>query len=541
MKHAGKPYKFPLVTGRTFDGIVIGSGMGGLSVAALLAREGKKILVLEQHYVAGGFTHVFKRGDYEWDVGLHYIGGADDKHSVVRKTFDYISNGQLEWASMDEAYDIAVFGDKEYVFYRGKERCRAQLKQYFPSPADQVSIDRYFELLEETDHLGMGYYLDKLLPSVLSTIAGPLLKAPLLKFADKTTRAVLEGITGNEELIGVLTTQYGDYGLPPAQSSFYMHAMVANHYMNGAAYPVGGPSSIAASITAVIEKNGGMVLTGAEVQSIQVEKNRATGVKMADGNYIPAPLVISDTGIKNTFLHLLDENTRLRHRLAEKTAALTPATAHVCLYIGLKGSSTALGLPKCNYWVFPPCYNHDASRAAYLQPADPVPAAYISFPSAKDPDWEQRYPGRSTVEIVNLVPWEWFEKWEQQPWSKRGADYEALKEQMARQLLQALFRIKPWLEEHIDYYELSTPLSTQTFTHHSRGEIYGLAHSPERFRQEILRPASPVSHLYLTGQDVFTAGVSGAMMGGVLCATAILRKNMLKKIKDTIAHPNQPH
>ncbi len=531
MQKAGRPYKLYSDWDNSFDAVVIGSGIGGLCAAALLAKEGKKVLVLEQHYAVGGYTHVFKRDKYEWDVGLHYIGGADDKNSAVRKVFDYITNGQLHWAAMDEIYDVAIFGDKEYAFCRGRGKFKSQLKKYFLSSIDSQSIDRYFTLLEEVENLGTGYYLDKILPDVLSSIMGPILRRPLLKYAGKTTRSVLEEITDNQALIGVLTAQYGDYGLPPAESSFYMHAMVANHYMNGGAYPVGGSSAIAHTICAVIESHGGVVLHSAEVASVVVNNGKAVGVKMTDGRVIHSKIVISDAGIKNTFLKLLDEDTKRMHRLTEKISSLSSATAHVCLYIGLKKSAAELGLPRCNYWVFPASYNHDQTQAAYTQAADPIPIAFISFPSAKDPEWEKRYPGKSTVEIVTLVPYDWFSAWQQTEWQKRGSEYEVLKEQIAQQLLQKLFQVKPHLEQELDYYELSTPLSTKAFTHYQNGEIYGLDHTPDRFRNRYLRPATPVRNLYLTGQDVFTAGVSGVLMGGVLCATAILKKNMLAKAK----------
>ncbi len=531
MQKTGHSYKLLSKIDEKFDAIVIGSGMGGLCIAALLAKEGKKILVLEQHYAVGGYTHVFKRDGYQWDVGLHYIGDVYDKNSIVRKVFDYITNGKLEWTAMDEKYDVAVFGDREFAFYKGKERCKSQLKKYFPSIKDHYSIDRYFDLLARVENVGMGYYVDKVLPSVLSKIIGSFLRQPLLKYTDRTTREVLEELTDNQELIGVLTAQYGDYGLPPAKSSFYIHAMVANHYMNGASYPVGGSSVISSTISSVIEGNGGMVLYSAEVKSILVEDNTAVGVKMKDDKIIYAPLIISDTGIKNTFLKLLDENTIRKYRLTENVECLSSSTAHVCLYIGFKKSAAQLQLPKCNYWVFSSNYNHDETQVAYQQQGDPIPVAYISFPSAKDPDWDKRYPGKSTIEIVTLVPYEWFDKWENTIWGKRGTEYTALKEQIAQQLLQKLFQIKPHLKGEIDYYELSTPLSTKTFTHNDFGEIYGLAHTPERFRNRILKPATPVKNLYLTGQDVFIAGVSGAMMGGVLCATSILKKNMLAKVK----------
>lgn len=531
MRKAGHPYRSVSNLPQAIDAVIIGSGIGGLCAAALLAKEGKKTVVLEQHYAAGGFTHVFKREDYEWDVGLHYIGNADDKNSTVRKVFDYITEGKLEWTSMDEVYDIAVFGNKEYRFYKGKENCKAQFKQYFPAEKDRLAIDKYFNLLDKVDQLGLGFYAEKILPEVLAKIAGPFLRRSLLKYADKTTLSALLEITDNEKLIGVLTAQYGDYGLPPAESSFYMHAMVANHYMNGGAYPVGGASSIASAIAAVIETNGGMVVTGASVKSILTENNKVIGVKMEDGKQILSNIVISDAGIKNTFLNLLEKNIQEQYLLQEKIAFLKPSLAHICLYIGLKKSAEELQLPKCNYWVFPDNYNHDEVRNNYKNADDNPPVAYISFPSAKDPEFTKRHPDKSTVEIVILVPFYWFKKWENTILNKRGEDYQIFKEKIKLQLLKTLLHIKPHLKEEIDYCELSTPLSTQTFMHTYSGEIYGLAHTPERFRQRILKPLTPLKNLYLTGQDVFTCGVSGAMMGGVICATAILKKNMLAKIK----------
>src|ERR1017187_627172 len=93
----------------TFDAIVIGSGMGGLTAASLLARHaGKRVLVLERHYTAGGFTHVFRRPGYQWDVGVHYIGQVNDPVSPVRATFDHLTDGRLQWHAMPDVYDRVI-------------------------------------------------------------------------------------------------------------------------------------------------------------------------------------------------------------------------------------------------------------------------------------------------------------------------------------------------------------------------------------------------------------------------------------------------
>ncbi len=100
-----------------WDAIVIGSGIGGLTAAALLSvHGGKRVLVLERHYVAGGFTHSFHRPGYEWDVGLHYIGQVQDEQSAVRRAFDHITDGAVRWSAMPEVYDRAVIDGRIFDF-----------------------------------------------------------------------------------------------------------------------------------------------------------------------------------------------------------------------------------------------------------------------------------------------------------------------------------------------------------------------------------------------------------------------------------------
>ena len=93
-------YKRNPTLANDYHSIFIGSGMGSLSAAAILAKEGHKVLILEQHYTAGGFTHVFKRKGFEWDVGIHYIGDMQRPKSMMKKLFDYVTNGELLWADM---------------------------------------------------------------------------------------------------------------------------------------------------------------------------------------------------------------------------------------------------------------------------------------------------------------------------------------------------------------------------------------------------------------------------------------------------------
>ena len=512
-----------------YDAIIIGSGLGGLASAQLLANTGKKVLVLERHYVLGGFTHVFKRKGFEWDVGVHYIGEVHRKHSVLRRLFDHLTDGELQWAEMGEVYDRIMFGDEEYPFRTGVQNFKDDLKARFPK--EKQAIDRYVDLVFQVVKASRNFFVEKGLGDVASFVGGRFLRHKYMQFARRTTYDVLSELTSDPKLIGVLTGQYGDYGLPPRQSSFAMHASLVKHYFAGGSYPVGGSSRIADLIAPRIEAKGGTLLVNASVEEIVVEGGKAAGVKMEDGRVLRSDLVISNAGVLNTFGRLLGEEGKAKVGVDDKLSTLRPSLAHSSLYIGLEGTSESLNLPKANYWLYPDDYDHDRVMERFEKDNDaPLPVVYISFPSAKDPTFQERHPGKSTIEIVTLMPYERVAKWAGQPWKKRGDEYEALKEAYAQRMLAHLYRVEPQVKDAITYTELSTPLSTQHFTAYQSGEIYGLTHDPNRFEQRFLKPKTNLGGLYLTGQDICTAGVGGALVAGFLTASAITGENILMNV-----------
>ena len=512
-----------------YDTIIIGSGMGSLTCAALLAKEGKKVLVLERHYTAGGFTHVFKRKGYEWDVGIHYIGEVGRPNSVVKKLFDYVTNSDLKWADMGEVYDRIIIGDKSYDFVKGVANFKEKMISYFPK--EEKAINNYVDLVFDANRASRKFYMEKAVPKWMSKLFGSKMRRPYLNFSDKTTYEVLSELTTNQQLIKVLTGQYGDYGLPPKQSSFVMHASVARHYLSGGNFPIGGSSRIVESIAPVIATAGGTILVKAEVDEIVVEGNKATGVKMKDGTMFKANNVISGAGVITTYNKLLPERVVQKHLLNEKLKTVNPSVAHVCLYIGLNGSPDELNMSKTNLWIYPDDGDHDSCVNRYLNDLSaPFPLVYISFPAAKDPDWPNRYPGKSTIDVLTLMPFEVVEQWQGSNWMKRGDEYNEFKEKLSQRLLQVLYKHQPQLNGKVDHYELSTPLTTQHFVNYDKGEIYGLDHTPDRYHQRFLQPRTPVKNFYLTGQDIVTAGVAAALFSGVLTVTAMTGKNMMKKV-----------
>jgi all-trans-retinol 13,14-reductase len=183
-------------------------------------------------------------------------------------------------------------------------------------------------------------------------------------------------------------------------------------------------------------------------------------------------------------------------------------------------------LDPANLWVHPTA-DLDGNWTRFASdPGAPFPFLFISFPSAKDPTFQSRYPGRETIEVMTLAPYDWFVKWAGTAWKHRAAEYDELKQCFAERLLADLRRHVPQCAGRIDTCELSTPLSTRHFANAPNGETYGLAHTPARFAARAIGPRTPIANLFMTGQDTATVGVFGAFAGAIGTASAILHRNL---------------
>ncbi len=501
-----------------WDTIVIGSGMGGMTAAAMLAKLGKRVLVLEQHYVPGGFTHMFKRKGWIWDVGVHAVGEVT-RHSLTGRLLHHLTDGKLEWASLGPVYEEFYFPDGfELQFPDTPQQFRQNLVDAFPG--EEAAIDAYLRHVRDVAAAMKTYYLARLSSGKLAHLSEKLLARKAQAYLTKRTSDVLAELTDNPKLRTVFAAQWGYYGSPPSRSSFAMQALVVKHFLHGAYYPKGGAQEIAYGLLGAVAKAGGWTRIHADVAEILVDDGRAVGVRLRDGEEIRAPRIISAAGVSSTVQRLLPAAYRHKN-WAKKVADLRPAPAHVCLYLGFRGDIRTAGAGSANKWF----YNSWDPEFEAWDISDPdnlgdAPVLYCSFPSLKDPEHDPGPKQLNTGEVVTFVPWDAFAKWTGTRWQKRGDDYDALKEKLQQHLLAQFLKRMPELEPMLDHVELSTPVSTDHFCRPLKGSIYGLEPTPERFQNEHLRPRSPIPGLMFAGSEVTTVGVMGAMMGGVLAAVS---------------------
>lgn len=501
-----------------WDTIVIGSGMGGMTTAAMLAKMGHRVLVLEQHYVPGGFTHSFRRKQWSWDVGVHAVGEMMGK-SLPGRILNKLTDGKLQWTSLGDVYDEFYFPDGFRIDFAGSEtQFRANLLEKFPE--EEAAIDAYLDLCRRVGRSMTGFFLSRLAPLALSGLADRLLAGSARRWLETYTADVLADLTDNPKLRTILAAQWGYYGSVPSRSSFAMQALVSRHFFYGAYYPVGGSARIAENLLRTVADAGGWTRVYASVEQILIEEGRAVGVRMASGEEIRAKQVVSAAGIMATTKRLLPPSAT--GDWGAEIQRLKPASAHVCLYMGFKGDIRKAGAGSANKWF----WRTWSSEADVWQVGGGgvLPEAmvlYCSFPSLKDPEHDPGGEQLHTGEAVTFVPWEVFEPYRTLQWRKRGPEYEALKKRLHDALLAQFFEEMPGLKPMLAFSELSTPATTDHFVRPMHGSIYGIEPTPERFQTRWLRPKSPINGLYFSGSEVSGVGVVGAMMGGVLCAAAV--------------------
>lgn len=507
----------------SYDVIVIGSGIGGLTTAGLLARAaGKRVLVLERHTEPGGLTHTFRRDGASWDVGVHYIGQVGPG-SRARAYFDYLSGGELEWNRMPDAYDRFVYPDLDLSVSSDPDRYERELVAAFPQEAR--AIHRYFKAVRRTTAWTTMGFVQGMVPRPMASLLR-LVQRMGGRTATGTTKAYLDSHFRSPELKAILASQWGDYGLPPSRSAFAVHAMVVSHYLEGGWFPQGGSARIARTFEKGIEQAGGAVRVAQEVTEILLDDGEASGVRVMDHRgplsrerVYRAPVIVSAVGASNTFNRLLPTSGDIGRLTGPARRTLTnlgTGTSAVTVFLRLRDDPRSIGLDGGNIWVNQDLDHERAQEHSVCLLEGRPHDIFISFPSVKSGE------SPHTAEIISFCDADSFRQWADLPKGDRGPDYSALKERVARGMLDLAESAAPGLSDLVDYLEVSTPLTYAHYTAHPAGAFYGPPATPLRYRSDPLGPRTAIPRLFLSGQDAGSTGIMGAMMGGLAAACQVL-------------------
>jgi len=520
-----------------WDAIVVGSGMGGLTAAAYLATNGLRTLVLEQHYVAGGNSHVFRRRaqhgklPFEFDVGVHYIGdcGPDGMIPTVLKGVGL--EGKIEFLEMDpDGFSTLVFPGLTFRVPKGWDRYRERLVAALPD--DETGLHRCLDVLEAVAR----EFRSISLPVRPEDTPRIMREAPnFMAWGMRTLAQLFDECGLGQKARAVVSGESGDYALPPSKTPVLLHAILTDHYMQGAYYPKGGGQMLAARLVQTIRAHGGELRTGAKVCRILVEGGAARGVLLADGEELRAPLVVSNADIKRTLLEMVGEE-HLSPATAARAKQWRMALPIFCVYLGLD-IDLKDRIPNTNYFLFTSFDVEEMYRDCEEGRMPRDLWVYLTAASVKDPYTRALAPeGHSTLEIMTLVPAD-YRLWGVETGPARGENYHrnpryrSFKAELTEAMIDSAARVIPDIREHIVWKEAATPVTQERYTLSSGGTSYGIAMTPDQFGPARPGPATEIRGLYLAGAStVYGHGIAGTMAGGVGAASAALGRDLMAEV-----------
>ncbi|HEY0091619.1 MAG TPA: NAD(P)/FAD-dependent oxidoreductase, partial [Flavobacterium sp.] len=390
-----------------FDTIIIGSGVGGLAAGICLARSGQKVVVLEQHYVPGGWSHSFTLNGQRFSPGVHYVGLIEEGkslHEVYRGLG--IANDLVFFRLNKEAYEHCRINGETINFPAGYDNLVKTLVERFPH--EEKNIREYLKLVE---NVSLELQLMPKLKGWWQKLTVPFRTKNFGKFALFSLKRVIGWHIKDPLLQAVLNIQCGDHGLPPSRACFPVHCSVMSHYFDGGYYPMGGGGGIVKAMTNGIKRNGGEVRVKQDVTKILIENKKAVGVELADGTKIFAKNILSNADPAITYLNLVGKE-HLSPGLLKKLEKTKYSVTSLILFLTLDMDVSKFGMDSGNIWMMESQdldKHFDELMENDITQGESFPAVFISCTTLKDPvSYNGRYHNFEVVTYVNYDKLEGF-------------------------------------------------------------------------------------------------------------------------------------
>jgi all-trans-retinol 13,14-reductase len=498
------------------DAIVIGSGIGGLTAALTLARAGQRVLVVEQHYLPGGWSHSFTLDGYSFSPGVHYLGELR-RGETLRRLFEGLGMGKhLRFGQLAvDGYDHLLVGGERFDLPAGRARMIDRFARRFPEHADGIA--RYFAICRRVyEDLCK---VDQLMVFPACLVA-PLRAPALARWGFRTLAALLDACGLRDPLLrAFLCAQCGNHGLAPEQVSLPAHAAMIEHYAGGAYYPIGGPRRIVSAYLKELRAHRGSIRLRTRVERILVSAGRAVGVRLEGGEVLTAKTIVSNADATLTYEDLLPRHLARRQRWRART--MRSSVSALSLFLAVDMDLSSVGYDSGNYWW----YRHADVASVYRDmqrqlPTMGVDGLFAGISSLKDP--HRKHPGRHTIELFTFVPWEPFAAWQASATERRPEPYTKMKAALTETMFEAAEQVFPGIRERTLVSSLGTPLTNDFYCNTRRGGCYGIAKTRWQVGPFAFGTRSPVPGLYLCGASTVSHGVAGAALSGLFAARDVL-------------------
>lgn len=502
-----------------YDAIIIGGGLGGLTAGAKLSKEGKRVLLIEQHIVPGGCATTFNRKDFVMEVGLHEMDGLD-KHD--RKTKIFKDLGVFDNVELIRVPEFYRFNNQrvDIVIPDNTKKAIEILTEEFPK--EEQGIKKFFRKIQGTRKEIFRLPRENWKVILLMPIF-PLLFPNIFLNQKRTLGDLLDKLIKNEDLKLVLEANIGYYHDDPYTMSLLYFSVAQAGYYSGGYYIKGGSQKLSDYLAKIIKDNGGRVLLGNLVTKILTENNKAIGVEYKKSlrrdkklQKVFAKTIIANAAIPNVANELLAPN--ISRELKTKIKDLEESCSLLTIYFGFSKPVKELGNRNYSTFIIP----EDIKKQS-----DWIKNYHNSFENRGFVfvDYSQIDSGLSSEDkcVGEICTVDYLSNWD----NLSKEQYKDKKEKVAQIFIEKLNEVIPGIKNEIEYYEVGTPKTIKRYTLNPNGAVYGFAQIPKQAGMNRITNKSPINNLYFSSAWTMPGGgFTGAILGGYFCALDVLKKGL---------------
>ena len=468
--------------------VIIGSGLGGLVCGSLLAREGKKVLILERQAQPGGCMQSYQRGRLSFDTGLHYIGGLAEGQQL-HSIFSHLGLMKLPWVRLDaDGFDRVTIGHQTFPMAEGYNHFARTLSEYFPK--EKEGLRKYVELMRH-------------LPSMEEI--GPV-----------NAYGWMKSLFRDSLLINVLSGSAIKMELRRESLPLFTFAHGMSSYIGSSWRLRGGGHLIVNALVDDINRMGGKVVCHAEVNKLEEKDGRIVAARCSKGDVYEGDVFISDVHPQVTF-GWLDESKVIKNMFRRRINTMENSTGILTVSLVLKKGV----LPYFNHNKY---YYRKPNVWTFSEDVGGVGGVMVSCRVPEEGDYARQ------IDLMTPVSWKLFEAWEHTTVGHRGETYDMLKNHLADECIHLAERVVPELGSMVEKRYISTPLTYRDYTLSPCGSAYGVRKDCRNILMTTLSPRTSIPNMLLTGQSLMLHGVEGVTMTALQTCGELLGKDYIQTI-----------
>ncbi|MBF2001793.1 MAG: NAD(P)/FAD-dependent oxidoreductase [Synechococcales cyanobacterium C42_A2020_086] len=493
----------------SYDYVVLGAGLGGLSAAACLTRQGYRVIVLEQHYLPGGCCHTFPYGNYHFCADVHYISqcGAGQ---TIDQFLQYIERN-VAFNSLDpNCIDRVITPEVDFAIPLNWDTLRARLLSTFPDEAEP--IQRYCDEIQQLHH-----DLRSLVQEVrwYDQKWSDWLKLPkywnLFLKRNWTLQTLYDHIGLSPKLQALLAGQSGDYALPPNEIALITHTSLVWDYSEGAYYPKHHFQNFVDTIVEAITAGGSIVRYSTPVEHIEVQRRQVQSVTAGGTVYYAKHAYISDLDPKLT-VQLMHRPNALSDSEYRRLTSYDYSASAFNIYLGLDSrfEPQRYGIGNWNIWYYP---TGDLNRAYQQQLMGNLehPWIFLSCPTMKSSEPGMAPEGHHVLEVATVCPYEPFQQLRQTDLRA----YKAKKREVYQSIMTSVRDLIPDIDAYTRLKVYGTPTTSEHYLGQPQGNIYGAKLVPRQVGLNRLGYTTELPNLMLVGASAGYPSVPGVISNGM--------------------------